>query len=113
MDALMYGVIDIANNVALANAPPDSISRYPSAEPLPATVSIKPLNASAFRKGTGMTEPILKMMMINSVNSNFFLRSGKAQAFRIVLNNSDHLCLPTCRFNLLLRSFGISTNFHS
>ena len=55
-----------------------------------------------------MTEPIRNTTMINRVNSSFQRSSGTFQAFRIVLNNSDHLGLPTGSFNLLLCSFGES-----
>jgi hypothetical protein len=86
---LIYGVTLIANRVACEKAPPDNISKYPSAVPLPvpATESITAFNCAASRKGTGITAPKRKTMITSTVKSIFLRSSGIFQAFLIVLNN--------------------------
>jgi hypothetical protein len=88
----MYGVTPIAKIVAFENAPPDNVFRYANAEllaPLLASErgAIRSCKAEISRKGTGITEPILKQITIKIVKRIFFLRSGIIQAFLIVLNN--------------------------
>ncbi len=87
----MYGVIPIANSVAFENAPPESVFRYAIIfEPASVTSVAGAITcASTFesRNGTGITEPILKTMMIKSVNKSFLRRSGIDHAFFIILNN--------------------------
>ena len=60
-----------------------------------------------------MTAPRRNTTTMRRVNRIFLRRSGMLQAFLIVLNNSDHLCLPTCSFDLLLCSFRIGVDLHS
>ena len=90
IDALMYGVIDIAKIVALLNAPPDIMFRKPSKEfPAPVDVgslsgAISSFNAATFRNGTGIAAPIRKMTMIIRVNRSFLRSSGIFHAFRMV-----------------------------
>ena len=91
IELLMYGVTPIAKSVAFEKAPPESVFRYASIEllSLPTSLSgaIKSLSAPISKNGTGITEPILNTNTINSVKRIFFLKSGIAQAFLIVLNN--------------------------
>lgn len=85
MDAVIYGVIDIAKMESLEKAPPDIILISP-AIPLPALAMYSD-NAMVSTPGTVIKQPKRKITISNKVYNNFFLTSGVFKAFFIVLNN--------------------------
>ena len=85
IEAVIYGLIDIANIENLENAPPDIKSISP-AIPLELLL-IYSDNVKVSTPGTVIKQPNLNMTINNNVYNSFFLTSGVFSAFFIVLNN--------------------------
>ena len=91
IDALIYGVILIANMVAFWNAPPDTKLIKPNSELF--VFSNIALSCVGSSSGTGIHEPSRKIIIIPKVYKSFFLRSAIFHAFLMVSNILYHLYL--------------------
>ena len=110
MDALMYGMIPIANRVNFLNAPPENVSIKLQIS-LPNMVE----RAAASIPGIGICAPIRNTRSIRNVKIIFFLRSGIFQALTKVEIKLLHLYFTasfrnfcSCRFcasNFYCQSF--------
>ena len=82
IEAVIYGVIDIANIENLEKAPPVNVF-------ISCVIPFDPIFASRVEStvGTEIKHPSLKMIINNSVYHNLFLTSGVFKAFFMVLNN--------------------------
>ena len=84
IEAVIYGLIDMAKTENLENAPPEIISINP-ANPL--AFPIASFKAILFTPGTVMKHPNRNTTINTNVYNNLFLTSGVEIAFLIVLNN--------------------------
>ena len=89
IDALMYGVMLMANTENLLKAPPENKSRSPNKLPLENRFSM----TEASTPGTGMCTPRRKMMNMIRVKTARFRNSGTFSTFWMFSNTTNH---PYC-----------------
>lgn len=85
IEALMYGMIPIANTEKFLNAPPEMTSKKPNSTPL----AISSAMASGRTPGVGTWAPIRKIRSIARVNKSLFLSSVTFTAACKVLKNCN------------------------